>query len=65
MDTGDLEATIDKIIAENPDDWQRYLDADEKAANKMYGFFAGLVMKSTQGKADGKVVRDIFTRKRA
>ena len=54
-----------QIIAENPDDWQRYVEADDKSANKIYGFFAGLVMKATQGKADGKVVRDIFTRRRA
>ena len=65
MDSGDLEAIIDKIIAENPDDWQRFVDADDKSANKIYGFFAGLVMKATKGKADGKVVREIFMRRRA
>ena len=65
MDSGDLEAIIDKIITDNPDEWQRYVKADEKAANKIYGFFAGLVMKSTHGKADGKAVRDIFMRRRA
>ena len=65
MDSGDLEAIIDKIITDNPDEWQRYVKADEKAANKIYGFFAGLVMKSTQGKADGRAVRDIFMRRRA
>ena len=36
-----------------------------KAANKIYGFFAGLVMKATQGKADGKAVREIVMRKRS
>jgi aspartyl-tRNA(Asn)/glutamyl-tRNA(Gln) amidotransferase subunit B len=65
MDNSDLEAIVDKIIAENPDDWQRFVEADDKAANKIYGFFAGLVMKATQGKADGKAVREIFTRRRA
>ena len=65
MKSGDLEAIIDKIIAENPQDWQRFVDADEKSANKIYQFFAGLVMKSTQGKADGKTVREIFMRRRA
>ena len=65
MDSGDLEAIVDKIIAENPEDWQRFVDADDKAAKKIYGFFAGLVMKSTQGKADGKAVRELFMRRRA
>ncbi|HUP72561.1 MAG TPA: Asp-tRNA(Asn)/Glu-tRNA(Gln) amidotransferase subunit GatB [Acidimicrobiales bacterium] len=64
MDNSDLEAIVDKIIAENPDDWQRFVEADDKAANKIYGFFAGLVMKATQGKADGKAVREIFTQRR-
>jgi aspartyl-tRNA(Asn)/glutamyl-tRNA(Gln) amidotransferase subunit B len=65
MQSRDLEAIVDKIIAENPDDWQRFVEADEKAANKIYGFFAGLVMKATQGKADGKAIRAIFMQRRA
>jgi len=65
MESSDLAAIVDKIIAENPDDWQRFVEADETDANKIYKFFAGLVMKSTQGKADGKAVRDIFMQRRA
>ena len=65
MESGDLAAIVDKIIAENPDDWQRFVEADENSANKIYGFFAGLVMKATQGKADGKAVRAIFMQRRA
>ena len=65
MDSGDLTAIIDKIIAENPDDWQRFVEADDTAANKIFSFFAGLVMKATRGKADGKAVRDIFMQRRA
>ena len=65
MDSGDLAAIIDKIIAENPDDWQRFVEADDTAANKIFSFFAGLVMKATRGKADGKAVRDIFMQRRA
>ncbi|MEO5841112.1 MAG: Asp-tRNA(Asn)/Glu-tRNA(Gln) amidotransferase subunit GatB [Acidimicrobiales bacterium] len=65
MQSGDLAAIVDKIIAENPDDWQRFVEADNNDANKIYGFFAGLVMKATQGKADGKAVREIFMQRRA
>jgi aspartyl-tRNA(Asn)/glutamyl-tRNA(Gln) amidotransferase subunit B len=65
MDSSDLEAIVDKIIAENPEDWQRFVEADDTAANKIFSFFAGLVMKATKGKADGKAVRDIFMQRRA
>jgi aspartyl-tRNA(Asn)/glutamyl-tRNA(Gln) amidotransferase subunit B len=65
MESGDLEAIVDKIIAENPADWQRFVEADDAAANKIFSFFAGLVMKATRGKADGKAVRDIFMQRRA
>jgi len=65
MQSSDLEAIVERIISENPDDWQRFVAADDKDANKIYGFFAGLVMKATQGKADGKAVREIFMQRRA
>lgn len=52
MDTGVLDTALDEIIANNPDEWQRYLDGDRK----LTGFFVGQVMKATQGKADGKAV---------
>jgi aspartyl-tRNA(Asn)/glutamyl-tRNA(Gln) amidotransferase subunit B len=52
MDTGALESIVDELIASHPDEWQRFCDGD----GKVTGFFVGQVMKSTQGKADGKAV---------
>ena len=52
MDSNALDATIDEIIAAHSDEWARYREGDPKMA----GFFVGLVMKATQGKADGKAV---------
>ena len=56
MDSGALEAAVDQVIAEHPDDWAQYLAGDEKARGKLTGFFVGKVMKATQGQADGKAV---------
>jgi len=52
MDTGELDSLVDQLIADSPDEWQRFCDGDPKIT----GYFVGKVMKATQGKADGKVV---------
>lgn len=57
-DTGAIEAAVDKVIADNPDQ-----AADVKAGNeKAIGWFVGQVMKATQGKANpgqvNKLLRD-------
>lgn len=52
MDTDALEGTLDQVIADNPEEWERFLGGDRK----LTGFFVGQVMKLTKGQADGKVV---------
>ena len=52
MSSDSLGAIVDELIANNPDEWGRYKEGDDKLA----GFFTGLVMKATQGKANGKAV---------
>ncbi|HEX2849619.1 MAG TPA: Asp-tRNA(Asn)/Glu-tRNA(Gln) amidotransferase subunit GatB [Acidimicrobiales bacterium] len=52
MDESTLAASVDEVIAANPDQWQRFVGGDQKVT----GFFVGQVMKRTQGKADGKAV---------
>jgi len=47
-----LGSTVDEVIAQNPDEWQRYREGDEKLAQ----FFIGQVMKLTRGQANGKSV---------
>ncbi len=63
MDTGALEAVVDQVIAEHPDDWQQFVDGDDKARGKLTGFFVGLVMKATKGQADGKAVTGLLRQK--
>jgi aspartyl-tRNA(Asn)/glutamyl-tRNA(Gln) amidotransferase subunit B len=60
LSSDSLESTIDELIAANPDEWGRYRDGDDKLA----GFFTGLVMKATSGKANGKAVVAVLQSRR-
>jgi aspartyl-tRNA(Asn)/glutamyl-tRNA(Gln) amidotransferase subunit B len=50
--SGALGEVVATLIEENPDEWSRYRDGDEKLAQ----FFIGQVMKLTKGQANGKEV---------
>ncbi len=63
MDTGALEAVVDQVIAEHPEDWAQFVGGDDKARGKLTGFFVGLVMKATRGQADGKAVTALLRQK--
>lgn len=58
-DSGAIEAIIDKIIADNPNQVQQYLGGKEK----VFGFFVGQVMKETQGKANPGEVNKMLKEK--
>ncbi len=60
MDTSELDALIEGIINEHPDDWTAFVQGDAEERKKKSGFFVGQVMKMTKGQADGKVVNDIL-----
>lgn len=58
-DTTELEALVDKVIAEQTANVQQY-----KAGKvQLLGFFVGLVMKLTQGKANPGVVNELLKKK--
>ena len=65
MDSSELEGILDGIIADNADEWQRFVDGDDKARGKLQGFFTGQVMKATKGQADGKVVSQLLRQRLA
>ena len=65
MSSDALESVVDGVIAANPDDWAKYVAADDKARKKLTGFFTGQIMKATQGQADGRAVNEILTRRAA
>ncbi|MDY7100829.1 MAG: Asp-tRNA(Asn)/Glu-tRNA(Gln) amidotransferase subunit GatB [Actinomycetota bacterium] len=60
MDTSELAATLDGIIAANADVWAELVAGDDKARKKKTGFFVGQVMQATKGQADGKVVNKLL-----
>ncbi len=57
-DTGAIEAAVDEIIANNPDQV-----AKAKENPKLAGWFVGQVMKATAGKANPKAVNQIVAQK--
>ncbi|MGD0379506.1 MAG: Asp-tRNA(Asn)/Glu-tRNA(Gln) amidotransferase subunit GatB [Acidimicrobiales bacterium] len=52
LDTGSLSVVVAETIAAHPEEWQRFVDGEEK----LMGFFTGHVMRATAGQADGKAV---------
>ncbi|NCZ89418.1 MAG: Asp-tRNA(Asn)/Glu-tRNA(Gln) amidotransferase subunit GatB [Actinobacteria bacterium] len=56
LDTSAVEQMVDDAIAAQPDAWAKYCAGEEKAL----GAIVGAVMKSSKGKADGKVVTAIL-----
>ncbi|MCB1556263.1 MAG: Asp-tRNA(Asn)/Glu-tRNA(Gln) amidotransferase subunit GatB [Alphaproteobacteria bacterium] len=58
-DTGAIEAIVDEVIAENPDNVAAYRGGKDK----LFGFFVGQVMKKSQGKANPGVVNDLLKEK--
>ncbi len=55
-DTGELSATIERIIAENPQSVADYKSGKEKAI----GFLVGQTMKAMKGKADPAIVNQLL-----
>ena len=58
-DTGAIEAVVDEVIAENPDNVAKYRGGKDK----LFGFFVGQVMKKMQGKANPAVVNELLKKK--
>ena len=58
-DTGALEAVIDQVINDNPQQVEQYRGGKDK----LFGFFVGQVMKATQGKANPQQVNDLLKKK--
>ncbi len=58
-DTGEIEAIIDKVIADNPEQLAAYQVGKEN----LFGYFVGQVMKATGGKANPGVVNALLKAK--
>lgn len=60
-DTGFLKPIVDDVLAENPDEVERY----QNGKKGLIGFFIGQVMQRSQGKANPQLVREMLTKKLA
>ncbi len=55
-DTGEIDAIIARVIADNPDNVAQY----KSGKDKLFGFFVGQVIKATGGKANPAVVNELL-----
>ncbi len=62
-DSGELEAMVDQVIANNSTQVEQYLAADEGKRKKLLGFFVGQIMKASQGQANPKMVNELLHKK--
>jgi aspartyl-tRNA(Asn)/glutamyl-tRNA(Gln) amidotransferase subunit B len=58
-DSAAIDPIVDALIADHPDEVQRYRGGQKK----LIGFFVGQVMKATQGKANPKMVNERLRKK--
>jgi len=58
-DTSEIEAMVDEVIANNPEQVAQY----QGGKDKLLGFFVGQVMKASGGKANPQQVNDILKQK--
>ncbi|HYW35802.1 MAG TPA: Asp-tRNA(Asn)/Glu-tRNA(Gln) amidotransferase subunit GatB [Balneolaceae bacterium] len=58
-DTGFIEPIVDDVIADHPDEVERYQDGKKG----LIGFFIGQVMQQSQGKANPQLVREMISNK--
>ena len=62
-DSGELEAMVDEVIANNAAQVEQYLAADEGKRKKLVGFFVGQVMKVSKGQANPQMVNQLLAKK--
>ncbi len=62
-DSGELEALVDQVIADNSAQVEQYLAADEVKRKKLLGYFVGQVMKLSRGQANPQMVNELLGRK--
>ncbi len=58
-DEGEIEALVERILADNPGQVEQYRQGKEK----VFGFFVGQVMKASRGKANPGVVNKLLKEK--
>ncbi|PAV26202.1 Asp-tRNA(Asn)/Glu-tRNA(Gln) amidotransferase GatCAB subunit B [Tamilnaduibacter salinus] len=62
-DTGELEALVDSVLADMPEQIEQYREADPKKRKKLMGGFMGPLMKASKGQGNPKVLNEILKKK--
>ncbi len=62
-DSSELEAMVETVMANNPDQVENYRNADDTKRKKMTGFFVGQIMKASKGQANPGMVNKILMQK--
>ena len=62
-DAGALEAMVDEVISNNPDQVAQYIAADEAKRKKLSGFFVGQIMKASKGQANPQMLNELLLKK--
>ena len=62
-DMGAIEAMVDEVIANSPNQVQQYVDAEEAKRGKMLGYFMGQGRKASKGAANPGQVNGILKKK--
>lgn len=57
--SAELEQLVEKILAQHPQEIAEYKSGKEK----LFGFFVGILMKETQGKANPKIISQLLQKK--
>ena len=62
-DSGAIEAMVDDVIANSPQQVENYRTADEAKRPKMLGYFVGQIMKASKGQANPQQVNEVLLKK--
>ena len=62
-DTGELEAMVDELIANSPEQVAQYRAAEPDKQKKLIRYFVGQAMKASKGQANPQVINEILRNK--
>ncbi|RLP53602.1 MAG: Asp-tRNA(Asn)/Glu-tRNA(Gln) amidotransferase subunit GatB [Ketobacter sp.] len=62
-DSSAIEAIVDQVIADSPDQVAQYQAADDQKRKKLIGYFVGQTMKLSKGKANPQMVNQVLAKK--
>ncbi|WP_461481009.1 Asp-tRNA(Asn)/Glu-tRNA(Gln) amidotransferase subunit GatB [Porticoccus sp.] len=62
-DSGAIEALVNEVIANSPQQLDNYRSADEAKRPKMLGYFVGQIMKASKGQANPQQVNEVLLKK--